>query len=457
MKRKLFCLLCMVGSIAIFSVQGEVKSKNADPGQTACAAIPLSHWSFALKGGLSYFNVAPPSSTSSDKYKTTLGGVIDYTFNPFIGLGIEYDNSDYSHPYSYLGTNGNVKGWTNDFILYGSVNLSNALAPFRAWKGLNVYGNVGAGVAYYNNALDDAPAKDYSSMMGKLGLNAEISLGESFNLCIAGQYHQYESRTLGGAIGNRNSDAMIYTVGLRCKINSSTKMHARNISLCEYSPKPIPVITKKTYVKGETEETLAHLKTVEKENAALKQKIQKMDEDAKNAAMQKALAAQTALQKKVQDLEAKAKDAAREAALKTSMADSLLQAKMKKMEEDLKQLATQKEGVVNLTLDNIEFKTGSSMLAKSSYAILDQVAGILKSNAQWNALKVSGHTDDVGSASSNQKLSESRALSVKKYLVSKGLPANKLVSLGWGESKPVAPNTTAEGRQKNRRVEFEIK
>ena len=68
-----------------------------------------------------------------------------------------------------------------------------------------------------------------------------------------------------------------------------------------------------------------------------------------------------------------------------------------------------------------------------------------------------GHTDSVGSDAYNQRLSERRAAAVKDYLVSKGIPASKITTIGKGESQPVATNRTAEGRQKNRRVDIEFK
>jgi OOP family OmpA-OmpF porin len=68
-----------------------------------------------------------------------------------------------------------------------------------------------------------------------------------------------------------------------------------------------------------------------------------------------------------------------------------------------------------------------------------------------------GHTDSIGTEKYNQRLSERRAAAVKEYLVSKGIPASKITTIGKGESQPVATNKTAEGRQKNRRVDIEFK
>ena len=72
-------------------------------------------------------------------------------------------------------------------------------------------------------------------------------------------------------------------------------------------------------------------------------------------------------------------------------------------------------------------------------------------------IEISGHTDNTGSASLNDKLSQERAEAVVNYLKSKGVAANRMTAKGYGSSKPIASNATASGRQENRRTEFEIK
>ena len=69
-------------------------------------------------------------------------------------------------------------------------------------------------------------------------------------------------------------------------------------------------------------------------------------------------------------------------------------------------------------------------------------------------IAIDGHTDSTGSASHNQTLSEARAASVRDYFVSKGIAASRLTARGFGGTRPVASNETAEGRAKNRRVEL---
>jgi outer membrane protein OmpA-like peptidoglycan-associated protein len=101
----------------------------------------------------------------------------------------------------------------------------------------------------------------------------------------------------------------------------------------------------------------------------------------------------------------------------------------------------------------IQFETGSAVIKPQSYAVLDE---ILKSTVVAENLKVGvyGHTDNVGNDVANQTLSEQRAASVKSYLESKGITSARIESKGMGSSKPVADNTTVQGKAQNRRVEI---
>ena len=102
---------------------------------------------------------------------------------------------------------------------------------------------------------------------------------------------------------------------------------------------------------------------------------------------------------------------------------------------------------------SIEFETGSSNIKSSSFKTLDE---IFESAVVAEGLKVGvyGHTDNSGSDVTNMPLSEKRAESVKQYLLRKGLKLNRVESKGYGSAKPIADNSTMEGRSKNRRVEI---
>jgi outer membrane protein OmpA-like peptidoglycan-associated protein len=106
-----------------------------------------------------------------------------------------------------------------------------------------------------------------------------------------------------------------------------------------------------------------------------------------------------------------------------------------------------------LILLGVNFETGKAVLLPESQGILDQVAQSLVDNPDVN-IEVGGHTDNVGAAAANLRLSQARAEAVRDYLISKGVEEGRLTAQGYGEEQPVADNATAVGRAANRRVEL---
>ena len=111
---------------------------------------------------------------------------------------------------------------------------------------------------------------------------------------------------------------------------------------------------------------------------------------------------------------------------------------------------------VNKAAKNIFFATGSAKLLAKSYNSLKDVAQILKDNPSYK-IDVDGYTDITGNADKNQVLSESRAASVKQYLIGNGVDESRIVSTGHGINDPIADNKTVAGRAKNRRVEMKLR
>lgn len=103
----------------------------------------------------------------------------------------------------------------------------------------------------------------------------------------------------------------------------------------------------------------------------------------------------------------------------------------------------------------IHFETGKAVILPDSFAILDEVADVLIQNPNIR-IRIEGHTDSTGSYDLNMRLSQSRADSVKQYLVSKGIDPFRMEAIGYGPSKPIDTNKTASGRARNRRVEIYI-
>jgi outer membrane protein OmpA-like peptidoglycan-associated protein len=103
----------------------------------------------------------------------------------------------------------------------------------------------------------------------------------------------------------------------------------------------------------------------------------------------------------------------------------------------------------------INFATGKDVILPDSFPVLDDVAQAMKDYPKIK-VEIGGHTDNVGDDNQNQKLSKNRADSVFEYLLSKGVAANRMVTIGYGETRPIDTNRTDEGRLNNRRVEFII-
>ena len=111
--------------------------------------------------------------------------------------------------------------------------------------------------------------------------------------------------------------------------------------------------------------------------------------------------------------------------------------------------------VLKDVFDNLNFEFGKAEIKKESLPYLDTLAETILKAKNWK-LDIEGHTDEKGSDEFNMKLSQSRADSVKKYLVSKGISADLITAKGFGETKPLVPNDSDANREKNRRVEFKI-
>lgn len=104
---------------------------------------------------------------------------------------------------------------------------------------------------------------------------------------------------------------------------------------------------------------------------------------------------------------------------------------------------------------NLQFETAKADLKAASYTHLKNLVEIMKRKKELK-IRIDGHTDSEGDESANQILSQKRAESVKNYLISQGIDTGRIAAKGFGESKPVADNTTPQGKAKNRRTEISI-
>ncbi|MCU0371208.1 MAG: OmpA family protein, partial [Bacteroidales bacterium] len=118
-------------------------------------------------------------------------------------------------------------------------------------------------------------------------------------------------------------------------------------------------------------------------------------------------------------------------------------------------IKVEEAAVLKTAFENLEFETGKAVIRSSSFASMNELAALLISKPTWK-LRISGHTDDVGSDASNMTLSKNRAQATGKYLQGKGVAPSQIITEWFGETRPIADNTTPDGRQKNRRVEMQV-
>jgi OOP family OmpA-OmpF porin len=120
-------------------------------------------------------------------------------------------------------------------------------------------------------------------------------------------------------------------------------------------------------------------------------------------------------------------------------------------------VAASEQGVLDAALANriIEFESGKATLTDSGKGILDQMAATLQ-KLKGVRVEVIGHTDNAGSRAGNLSLSQARAQAVKDYVASRGIDGDLIAVSGEGPDRPVADNRTAEGRARNRRIEFKV-
>lgn len=106
-------------------------------------------------------------------------------------------------------------------------------------------------------------------------------------------------------------------------------------------------------------------------------------------------------------------------------------------------------------LEGCNFETGQASLEPESYAVLDELVTYMTRRSE-EKIEIGGHTDNVGSAAANMKLSTERANAVMNYLLAKGIAPERVTARGYGMTQPIEENNTAEGRASNRRTEIKV-
>lgn len=287
------------------------------------------------------------------------------------------------------------------------------------------YLTAGAGYSTNRHEIPNAPTVKWDGFTYQAGLGLEFFVTEGTSLGAEALYHHFEGD------GSNHPYRMASLMG-------TLNFH--------FGPGPTQRREEEALKrqKEEAEKAKADADTAKNQLVASQQQTLTAQQQ-QNAAQQAANSAQQ------QQQQAQAQAQAAEAAAAAAQAQAQqAQAQMQQAQVEMDQI---KQMVAAKQLNPVTFKTGSAELTAESSPALDKVADIAKKYPNLK-LRVEGHTDNVGAADYNQTLSQQRADSVKDYLVKAGVPADQIVAIGFGKTRPVASNDTAEGRAQNRRVEF---
>ncbi len=193
----------------------------------------------------------------------------------------------------------------------------------------------------------------------------------------------------------------------------------------------------------------------EAEKADAERMKQQADQAAQQAAQQQqqAEAASAAARAQQQAAEAEA-EKARQAAAQAEQDKAAIRAQLLAQLNAVLQTQDTARGLI-VNMSDVLFDTGSATLRAPAREKLAKISGIVLAHPGLN-LQIEGHTDSVGGDQMNQQLSERRADSVRDFLIAQGVAGSSVTAQGFGKTRPVASNDTAEGRQKNRRVELVV-
>ena len=413
MKKRILTSLVLLSAVFVMNAQTD----NSD----------YARWSLQLKGFLDYVNITPTGASAYDNASWVVGAALEREVNPVLGFGFGLD---------YLRYNRNtVSGTLYDPNVFTSINLSNLLKPERKSDIINVHAKFGAGTSInvYKNALLTPGAarvdgKDWDNFALLLtALDHEFNVSKSLAFGGEAGYRSAYGTTCG--FGYRSAYTAMVTA--RYKFGATSKQHLRNMTAGNFTKAAGPQPYDDSALRG-------LLDNAQKQNKDLQNQVGKLGDDLDK------LKNDDTLDKKVKELE-------------DECAKLKAQGPVEKVIERIIEKPVEKlELSSDYSLSEIQFKVNSAELTSEALPVLNEIAKILKDKNDWETLIINGHTDSSGAAAYNQTMSERRAEAVKTFLVSKGLNAASIKAVGHGSSQPAYSNATAEGRNANRRIEFDV-
>jgi outer membrane protein OmpA-like peptidoglycan-associated protein len=312
--------------------------------------------------------------------------------------------------------------------------------------------------SYTETHPDNGLSGDFSYIPIRARLAAHLPLGSSYSRLILGAGYV---RALYRKDLRENDDGFTGLVGL--KLGLSPHFALRADGIIDYVPNPFNGVSSNVHYSARAGVSILLGSYPPNQDSIRADSIQRAEqaraESIRRAGQARADSLQRAEQARadsIQRVEGARADSIRQAAVQDSLRaaqlareDSLRQAG----QVDSIQIQLMLERKKNLVLTGVTFEFNKSRLTLDAMKVLDFVAQSVKAHPEAK-IEVGGYTDAVGSAAYNLRLSLARARSVRVYLIQQGVAADQLTAVGYGKSKPVASNTTEEGRAQNRRVEL---
>lgn len=415
MKKSFFTLFMSMGLVAGAYAQDQqneevpaATEENTEEASVSAKSDAINHWSLAVKGGINFGHM------DKDEINFEIGGMVERTFNPRWGMGVEYMFLKDDHD-NLSG----FEGCRNNITIFGSINMSNIIAPYRSkgWQRLNWFVRGGLGATIYSYSFEDFD-ETYPELLAVASTDLEVNVCKYIAVFLEAQYSRNKKNIDGYDEYKYPFKHNKWAANIGVRVNFGGERNIRNIAWADYIP------------------------GVEVPDFSSIFDAQKAEMDAKAAEQQKAIDSQNDQIKKLQSQIKFTQD---------SLDRHILATKPK-----VAYVPTAEEhDIIKKALSNLEFETGSAVIKETSFTYLDGLASLLKKHPEWS-VKLAGHTDNVGNAAKNLQLSKDRAASVKKYMTDKGADGANIESEGYGSTKPIASNNTAAGKAKNRRVEVEL-
>lgn len=399
MKKKFVFALALTATLAATAQIESAKKK--DPKDA-------SKWSFAIKSGANTLRGMQYKNTLDRPVNLDLGLELEHSFTPLFGLGFEYlyQNNDNR----FFDSN------IHQTSLFGSLNLTNVVAPYRTgnWQKFNAYTNLGGGLGFSNWEYMGGKSKDVqTSMAAFAGLNLEYNVSQRCAIGLEGQYRWNSSAEYNPWSYRGNKDLYSVHLSLRWKLGNKEN-HIRNISVTDW-----------VIANTKTDSTLY------KDHSALKKRVINLEKDVAKLYNMKQEKASGGGSYGNSDLEAKVEKNSKD---------------IQEVKQTVENYFGEKQNVV------LTFKHGSYTLSKESKKELNYIIELMKKSPMAK-LRLEGHADNVGKEPYNQKLSLLRATSIRTHMMEKGINSARVKIQGFGSRRPIASNETLEGRNQNRRVE----